>query len=631
MYRNRAVRWCIVAFMLMPVVLRAQEEETFPRRRSRIIDDTTRQVYGPQTSRWFTFEDWFYERWVTNPVDTVIRDFHFIGVVEKNRYHLQDLGNIGTALRPLFPGVNANIGLMPGFSVYDAYWEVTTPTYFNTRSPYSNLHVILGGRGRSLTEVSYSRNVNPRLNFGFQYSGLFIDKQIQRRGKGDRHVKNNSYNIFLSYFSKDTTYALLADFRRMYHRVFEYGGVQLADGYVVSDLFRQSARPWLENAEANDLRRNYHIYQQYRPFKALQFYHRMESYRQRNQYIDDPSNPYYDTVVISPATGYDQLRFKSLRNEVGLKGRAGEFFFNGFLANRYFAVDNIHLEEGVSGIPAPKGFEWYTGGELTLPLIRLGTLSGRVAWMFDDRYYLSGKLITPWLEASLSRSVSTPPFLVQAYRSNHHLWQNNFSNTESSELGGNLIIRTKRVALYPGITMHSYRNLIFFRDGFSGGQPVLPVQTGGYQTTLLPRFRFSVEPVKNLFLRGEWIYATVLENSGNALQLPRWFGNTQLSYANIWFNGNFDFQVGVDVHYKSPYYAYGYSPSMQQFYLQTGILAPDFPIADVFLNAKILRGRIFLRYHNVLKSFLKTGPVPTPYYPGVRNTIDFGFDWSFYD
>ncbi|MCX7637197.1 MAG: putative porin [Cyclobacteriaceae bacterium] len=618
--------------LLVPYLIRAQEPERLPRRGSRIIDDTTRQVYGPQTSRVFGFTDLFYERWETRPVDTVIRDFHRMGPVERSLYTLQDLGNIGTAVRPVYPQVTDRIGVHPGFDAYDVYWKETIPNYFNTRSPYSNMHVILGGRGRSLTSVTYSRNINPRLNFGFDYHGLFIDKQVQRQGKGDRNVKNNTYDIFMSYHSKDSSYALLADFRRMYHRVFEYGGVRLPGDYIISDMFALNAQPWLANAESNDFRINYHLYHQYRVGRGLQVYHRLESYRQRNRYIDNnPGNPFYDTVFISTQNTFDQVKFRALRNEAGIKGRAGVFFYNGFFALRSFAVDYLHLNEQFLDFPETSGTEFYTGGEVILPLPKLGTLSGKLNWMFDNRYYFIANLNTHWLVASLSRSVYTPGFVQQAYRGNHNTWLNNFSETEASELKGNLIIQTKRFSLYPGLSLNTYRNLIFFRDGFMGSQRMLPVQTDGYQTVVLPQLRISVEPVKNLFLRGEWTYSRILENAGDALQLPSWYAQAQLSYANIWFNGNFDFQVGMEVNYKRPYLAYAYAPSVQQFYLQTQFTTPDFPLLDVFLNAKILRGRIFLRYHNLLKIFFNTGPVPTPFYPGVRNTVDFGFDWSFYD
>jgi hypothetical protein len=70
---------------------------------------------------------------------------------------------------------------------------------------------------------------------------------------------------------------------------------------------------------------------------------------------------------------------------------------------------------------------------------------------------------------------------------------------------------------------------------------------------------------------------------------------------------------------------------IQQFYQQQAFESPAFPLIDLFLNFKIKRARVFVKYNNVLKLFSSYGNIPTPYYPGMRNVIDFGFDWSFYD
>jgi len=92
-----------------------------------------------------------------------------------------------------------------------------------------------------------------------------------------------------------------------------------------------------------------------------------------------------------------------------------------------------------------------------------------------------------------------------------------------------------------------------------------------------------------------------------------------------------DMHGGVDVHWQSAYYASGYDVPTQQFYTQTLYKTPDFPIVDVFFSMRVKRARIFFKYNNLVQAFTKQGYMPTPYYPGQRNAIDFGFDWSFYD
>jgi hypothetical protein len=615
----------------------AQEDlEKASRKGSRIIDDSTRQIYGPTTSQWFTRDDLFLDSWKTYPIDTVSENFHWFDFNPKYQNNFQDLGNIGTAAQPVMQPVLQTIGATSGFSTYDLYWNDWNVNYFNTRSPYSNMNVILGGKGRSLTNITYTRNITPTWNFGFDYHGLFIDKQVQRSGKGDRNVRSNDYDLFMSYHTRDSAYAVLGSFRRMFHRVSEYGGVKPTDEYRVSDLFEQNAQPWLTEAESNDLRRGYFLYHQYRLNRGFQVYHQLQSDRQRNQFLDNldqeiNGDEFFDAIVVDSAETHDEVRFNAMRNDVGVKGNLSRLFYNGFVGFRNFSMEYKYLNEEFLEVPA-SGNEWYVGGSMFIDLDSLLRIGGNAEWMLDNRYKINAELKTKWVEATLSRAVTTPAFVHQAYRGSHDQWLNDFTETEASRLWGALHYRSRVLRISPGVALATWRNLIFFKKGnYGGDQTVLPIQSSGYQTVLNPELRISVWPVKHLQVSAFGIYAKVLENADDALQIPEWFVNAQVAYSNIWFNGNFDFQIGVDLHWKSAYFAYGYDPAIQQFYQQREIQAPDFPVMDVFFNAKIIRGRIFLRYHNLLKAFLSSGNVPTPYYPGVQNVLDFGFDWSFYD
>lgn len=136
---------------------------------------------------------------------------------------------------------------------------------------------------------------------------------------------------------------------------------------------------------------------------------------------------------------------------------------------------------------------------------------------------------------------------------------------------------------------------------------------------------------RHIHLRGRAIYTQLITNTNSSIQVPVLFVNGELSYENIFFNGNLDMHGGVDVHWKSDYNAMGYDVPTQQFYVQQTYSTPAFPIVDVFFGARIKRARILFKYNNLVQLFTKQGYMPTPYYPGQRNIIDFGFEWSFYD
>lgn len=624
--------------MLLSFLGTAQDLPGDPRTRSSVIDDSTKQIYGPTTSQYFLEEDLFRNKWISYPIDTVIRNFHHFSFLQRKENLYQDLGNIGTATRPIFQEVPDRIGAASGFNAYDLYWNSLPQQFFNTRSPYSNLNLVLGGKGRSLTNITYSRNINPRWNFGFHYNGIFMDKQIQRQGKGDRNARAEAYGLFMSYHSKDSSYTALVRFKRMYHRVFEYGGVRVANvnDFSLSELFEEDAQPWLLNAQSNDLRRSYHLYHQYKVGEALQVYHRLDSDRQRSRFLDNLSSEpnredFFDAIVVDSAVTSDEIQFNTLRNEAGIKGNLLKLFYNGYVAFRNYTMTYKYFQEDGFYLPT-QDTELYVGGRMEMQLDSLIQVRGHVESMLDERYRISGSIDTKWFSAYLKRSVSSPTFLQQAYRGSHDIWMNYFNPVEASEIGGNLIYKSSWLKVYPGVRLSTLRNLVFFKKGdFSIDQTVLPVQSSGYQTIASPELALHIRPFKNTWLTTRTIYTRILENADDALQMPELLVNAQLSYANIWFGGNFDFQVGLDLHWKSAYYAYGYDPVIQQFYTQQEFKSPSFPLVDVFLSAKIIRGRILLKYNNIMAAFSKSAQVPTPFYPGVVNVFDFGFDWSFYD
>ena len=614
------------------------QEETPQRRGSRIIDDTTRNIYGPNTSHYYFEDDFFANRNALHKIDTTRWNFHRFSYVQRFDNLYQDLGNIGTAIRPIYNPVSEVIGANTGFDAYDLYWSTETIRYYDTKSPYSNMKLVLGGKGRSMTKVTFSRNITPRWNFGFNYRALLIDKQVMRKGKGDRNIRSTYYDVYSVFHTKDSLYSVFVNYRKNFHQADESGGVKTENRFEFSDFFDDNAQPNLTEAESNDTRSGYHLFHQLKVGRGLQLYHKGDWYKQRNRFKDSPvDSAFYDFTIRGLLTGKDtfltrdEVNFNTLRNEVGVKGSLAKLFYNGYAAWRNYGM-YYQFYDYESFNRNSTGDEFYLGGRMELQADSLITIRGWAEWMMDDRYQIQGSIKTKWFEASAKRSVSKPTFLQQAYLGSHDFWINNFSNVEGTEVKGNLIYQSQRLGVYPGVKFTTFRNYIFFKeDPASSGQKVLPIQSSGYQTWVTPELNFSIWFTKHINFNSQILYTKVLENSEDAIQVPDVFVNTQLCYTSIWFRDNLDFQAGVDIHWNKAYYAQAYDPAIQQFYVQQHFLIPEVAVVDLFLNAKIRRARIVVKYNNVLMMFNDYGNIPTPYYPGIRNIIDFGFDWSFYD
>ena len=650
--RVRFLNRFLLSLVLILNVALVYAQEQPQRRGSRVIDDTTKQVYGPNTSKYYYERDVFYNRQVLHSIDTFIHNYHRnSNYVQNNNNLYQDLGNIGTAIRPIYYQAPAQIGATSGFHVYDLYWDTEAIRYFDTKSSYTNMQLVLGGKGRSLTRAIFSRNINARWNFGFTYRGLFVDKQIQRRGKNDRITRSNYYDAFTSYQNKDSTYRLFINLRRMFHRVNEFGGVRPEDSTRLTDYFDVNARPWLTTASSEDLRTNFHLFHQFIIGSGLQFYHTLDRYKQKNKFLDvrsEAQEPFFDFIdTFESDSVKDATTIRTFRNEVGIKGNLSKLFYNGYYALRHYSMRYNHLPTDTLNLVYPweKGDESYFGGRMRLALDSLIEVQGAAELMLGgDKttgapYRIEGSIRSKWFSASLTQMTYKPSFIAQAYRGRHDYWDyrtadpEGLSNIESSQLDGYLHLKTSVLSLSPGITFTRLRNYVFF-DKISDVdtvQQVLPRQSQGNQIFASPEVRAAITFFRHLTLSNQTIYTVFIENADNAIRIPQLFMNTQLSYSNIFFHGNLDMHAGVDLHWKSPYFAPAYDPAIQQFYNQDIFKSPAFPLVDIFFNAKVKRARIFFKYNNVMQIFKGTGYLPTPYYPGQRNIFDFGFDWSFYD
>ena len=627
----------ILTFLFLAVIVFQAAAQEAPTRRkgSRIIDDTTKQVYGPKTSRYYYEQDFFYNRTVFSTIDTAIRNFHRWTYVQQNHYFYQDLGNIGTAMKSIFFKPPTMIGATSGFTAYDVYWDAEKIRYFDTKSPYSNMRVNLGGKGRSTTKIAFSRNIKPNWNIGFDFRTLLIDKQVQRASKGDRNVRATYYDIYTTYETPDSSYRLFLNFQRAKHDADEYGGILKRENFEYKDYYSTDAQPSLHEALSDDLRMNIHLYHQYKVGSALQVYHILDRYRQGNNFIDvvgsEPEGYYGSYVVIDADSTNDYAKFKALRNEMGIKGNLLKLFYNG-----YYALRNVsYLNRG--GYVNEKNAtaaESYIGGRMSLALDSIGELGGWVEVQQNGNYRVEGTLKSRWFEASLKQMQYSPSYLTQSYIGMYNQWDNSFASTNMTQVNGYIHYKTPTFTLSPGLTFTTLNNYVYFKEdpeASATAQKVKPYQTSDGQVIVSPEVKVSLVMARHIHFDAQFMYTRILKNADDAIQLPAVFVNSQLSYENIFFNGNLDMHGGVDFHFQSDYFANSYWAPTQQFYTQQSFTSPSFPLIDLFFSARIKRGRIFLKYNNLIQAFTKQGYMATPEYPGQRSILDFGFDWSFYD
>jgi Putative porin len=595
---------------------------------SKIINDSTKNVYGPKTSRWVTESDLFYNKKNYEPLDTSINNFHRWTYVQRLNNKYQDLGNMGTALNPIFPVVSTTIGATTGFKSYESYYDTQEPRYYDSKSPFTRLYIIWAGNGRAMSHIEFTRNINPRWNFGFNYRPILVDKQIQRKF-ADRQTVSHYYDFFTTYKSKKERYFLAITYRRIRHRIRENGGVLLGTDTTFKAFFDVNAKPTLTTSESEELRQNFHLFHQYKLAKPLQVYQTADYHLRDNIFRIDRAEgaSFFKQTIVDSAKTTDAIQFRTFESEMGVKGNAAFLFYDFYY--KFRSVQNtIPLLKSFDPRASSSLTEHYVGGRMALRFDSLSELRGSAELLLDGNYKLEGALNTPWLDASLTSVLAKPGYLQRAYRGSHNYWLNNFSNTFSNQIKGFAKLKWGRLFVSPGLTYTVLSNYMYFTE-FGNG--LLPVQSSGNQQVFSPEVNMSVKFFRRFYFRPQVTYTQLWKNDDNALRIPELFVNAQLTYENILIKGNLELQVGVDLHYKSDYQALGYAPDIQSYYVQNSRTIKGFPVIDIFLNAKIKKGRLFVKYHNANQIGSLTGYMLTYGYPAVSNILDFGFEIPLFD
>lgn len=603
-----------------------------PRVGSSIVDDSTKNVYGPQTTLWTTEADLFRNQMKYRTLDTAVNDYEKWTYTQRFRNFYKDLGVVGTALSSIFPSAPETIGATSGFTAYAPYYMSQEPIYFDTKSPYSRMHLIWGGKGRSLTTVEFSRNIKPHWNFGFNYRPILVDKQTQTFSSNNQQTTSHYYDFYTTYKSKSDRYLLLFSFRRIRHNVNEMGGIALATVAEPDEIYNPNAEPKLNKSETEEYRSGIHSFQQFQVVKAFQLYHVGDFNEQENRFKSSDPKDLFDANIVDSTNADDLASFNSMKQELGIKGNVGKFNYSTYYKLRTFTYYNPYLV-GMALPVETNGNEQYLGGRVNFLLDSVTDFSGSAEYLLGGFYKIEALIQSPWIEGYFKNSISKPGYMQMVYRGSHDFWSQSFTGINTTQAKAMLKLNRRSVSVKAGGTLTILDHNVYFKEVTAGldGQTILPFQSTGNQIVLSPEISATFRFFRNMYFRPQVIYTSIVRNDDNLIKIPLLFVNGQMTYENSHFKGHLQTQLGADFHWQSTYQALGYDPVIQTFYVQEKEDSPSYPLVDLFFTAKMGRVRFFFKYNNLIQAFTGVGYLPTPGYPGQRSVFDIGFDFLLFD
>ena len=640
-----------------------------PAARAQVLDDSTKVLYGPKTTRVIYEAEVLRDSTSGTMLDTTLTRW------TQNRFWFhdttfqQDLGQLGTASRPMLYQPNLQLGARFGRNVFDKYARdpVTVP-YYDSRSPYSFFRVVQSGEGEQVFEISYSRSLRKNFSVGVAYERFASNKVLASNAR-EGLVEHSNLLFFGRYQTENDRYRLLFNFSNVRHRSVEQGGIRpiilrttlpsgrdsLSGETRPQDLFnydRQSIQ--LTKAQNTEHRDRLHFTQTYRLLsRGLTLFHTFDGFRQYNSYYDAelPRNStsgqpayllYYPRAIRNYTTTLDRAEYRQIENTLGVLGRTEAVEYRLYARRRDAELLSQTLSTESTGnvlnlvqaAPRRSYGQLFVGGTAAFNYRKIYAIEAAGEYKLFDEYWARASVRTGPLSAEVLRTSYSPTLTQQEFVGNHYEWHHldedgnpTFSNTTADHLTVRLRQRLPLFADHHFEASGSVVNisrLVYYGTNAepqqldAGEDKQLLIISGRHQVRL-GRFSFDNQ-------------ATYTEGGdGRGLRIPRLVTFSRLYYQSYIFRKAMFSQIGAEVYYQSRFRAYDYSPSTQQFYVQDNFTIRNYPLVDVFFVADIKAVSIFLKWAYVNQGIYHDGYFTTPYYTGYPRRFVLGIKWNFFN
>jgi hypothetical protein len=219
-----------------------------------------------------------------------------------------------------------------------------------------------------------------------------------------------------------------------------------------------------------------------------------------------------------------------------------------------------------------------------------------------------------------------PNHIYSLYQSSYlnYNWYNQFKTEKINRLSvAATVLGIKTSAEYQIINDYLY----FSNDGTD----ILSVTPKQYGSTI----NYWSVKIEKEFKVKKWALDNTLliqqvKQDDPILNVPQYVLRNTLYYTNSFFKKALQMQMGVTANYFSAYYANNYNPVIGEFYVQQSKKIGDFPVIDIFVNAKIKTAQVYLKAEHFNSSFSNNNFYAAPAYPYRDFIIRFGIIWRFF-
>ena len=597
-----------------------------------ILDDSTRNVYGPSTTHVFgtqTFFDPTLDSLHLRPtLDSLLGPYKGVSLVEKSEFSRTNLGALGSASRSFLYEAPPIPGTRSGLVATLPFLRKTTQVpFYNTRSPLLNADIFFGARGRVQGAIDFSRNINPKLNFSLGFQRSTIDKQLGIRLRDDFQTRMTNYYLQLNQLSAESPYAfyfLVSGF--IYNQIDQGGNTQATHPSPRVRYDRENAIPWLRQAQANTRFLRVETLHRYRLKKSFYLYAKLHYESDSfsfNDNLNGQDSSFYRRTIINTEETDDALGFRALALSAGILGEKKGFQYRLYTLSRWIAYAENKEQLDTS-------FPQY---QIRKPLVGLslkGTLKSillkaDIAWLLFSRYRARLSVQTKFMHLRGWSERYAPTAIQQTYQGNHHQWNQSLKDPIASGLSLTIPLLKKNPALKLEGTGNYLNHFIYLNRNEIMTQATKSI--GLLHGSAFAQYSFIHN---HLVIDGRYSYRGFFTSSHPSFAFPTHQAVGKLYYQGKWFADRLAVQTGARIRWRSAYFGHAYQPAIQQFYVQRQFLLENYAIIDFFFRVKFDNVRFFFQILHLNQS-PTSNYFSTPYYIGPSRFFDIGLQWYLFD
>lgn len=584
----------------------------------------------------------------TVPIDTAKLNFQDQNLVERLSIANSYNGNYGSPIQSM---IYSKRPQGTDFMFEDSYkpylMDVPEALYYDATFPYTNLTYLVGGPIANREEqVKFLFTASPSKKANF---GTTLDYLHSTGRYANQAVKRFSGSLFGRYNGKHySAYGLAAINNHFNH---ESGGLSNLDLLTNPDVevkhrdmptfmhgysvFRKNTFYYNHNYSIGFNRETVvnedSIAYEYVP--VTRFGHMIKYEEMKKRYYE-PSlvRDFYEATYDTIHTTNDTAAVRTLTNLISVNlaeefNRWMKFGITGYVENEVqqftlFKDSALRRETksntkvgGVLSKTQGTSFLYSILGDIYLIGYKLGEF--RLEGNVEGKFKLWNEEIQ--LAANAFIRNEEPSYFLQRYSSNHFRWENNFTKTYKTHVGGVFSLPKRKTKLH--VAVENLSNYIYFNE------KALPTQHTGNIQVLLADLKQDIS-VGAFTLENNVVYQ--MSSNQGILPLPTLSLFHNLYYHGKWFVDLYP-QIGVTMRYHTKYYAPSYMPATGQFYNQSQVEIGNYPMLSVYANFHLKQARFFFEYNNLGSFFVKGWGYHMPNYPINPQMFKLGLSWNFYN